>query len=68
MVDEVPVLEVQGKYSYTDTEGNVQSVAYTADETGFHPDPAILPVAPPVPVAIARALDWAKDHPYVEKE
>ncbi|XP_001600141.2 cuticle protein CP14.6 [Nasonia vitripennis] len=62
-------IAAQGSYSYTDPEGNVIEVKYIADENGFQPQGAHLPVAPAIPEAIQRALDWIAAHPQpVEEE
>lgn len=47
---------VRGSYRYKDPEGNDIVVTYTADENGFVPQGAHLPVAPPIPQAILEAL------------
>lgn len=39
-------LEVTGQFSYIGDDGIVYLVKYTADEFGFHPQGAHLPVAP----------------------
>ncbi|XP_046384745.1 endocuticle structural glycoprotein SgAbd-2-like [Ischnura elegans] len=49
---------VEGSYSYTSPEGVPISLRYFADETGFHAEGAHLPVAPPIPVAIQRSLEF----------
>ncbi|XP_034942411.1 endocuticle structural glycoprotein SgAbd-2-like [Chelonus insularis] len=59
---------VTGTVSYTDNDGTPFVLSYTADENGFHAYGDHLPVGPPVPPAIARALEYIKKHPYVEKE
>ncbi|KAK3908382.1 Endocuticle structural glycoprotein SgAbd-2 [Frankliniella fusca] len=43
---------VQGAYEWTSPEGRNDKVEYVADEIGFHPMAAHLPVAPGVPEAI----------------
>ncbi|XP_034949702.1 endocuticle structural glycoprotein SgAbd-4-like [Chelonus insularis] len=62
-----PAVVAQGQYSYTGDDGQVYSVSYVADENGFRPQGAHLPVAPPVPEAIARALEYIRSHPSVEQ-
>lgn len=59
---------MSGKFSYVDEEGATHAVTYTADETGYHPDGDTLPVGPPVPEAIARALKYIEEHPYKEEK
>ncbi|XP_026320570.1 cuticle protein 3-like [Hyposmocoma kahamanoa] len=49
-------IQAAGGYSYTGDDGQVYSVRYTADENGFQPQGAHLPTPPPIPEAIARAL------------
>ncbi|XP_065163128.1 endocuticle structural glycoprotein SgAbd-2-like [Atheta coriaria] len=58
--------EVQGAFKYTAPDGTPISISYVANENGFQPQGAHLPVAPtppPIPAAIARALDWIAAHP-----
>jgi hypothetical protein len=52
--DELQV--VRGSYRYKDPEGNDIVVTFTADENGFVPEGAHLPVAPPIPQEILEAL------------
>jgi Ni,Fe-hydrogenase III small subunit len=49
-------IAVRGSYRYKDPEGNDIVVTYIADENGFVPEGAHLPVAPPIPQAILEAL------------
>lgn len=56
-------IRVQGSFSYTDDNGNPISLSYSADETGFHPQGEHLPVAPPIPAAILRSLEYNAQHP-----
>ncbi|XP_014247087.1 endocuticle structural glycoprotein SgAbd-2-like [Cimex lectularius] len=46
----------QGSYTYTAPDGQVITLTWFADETGFHAEGAHLPTPPPVPAALARAL------------
>lgn len=46
-----------GSYSYTDPEGHLVSVKYTADEGGFRAIGAHLPTPPPVPPEVQKGLD-----------
>ncbi|XP_015114983.1 cuticle protein CP14.6 [Diachasma alloeum] len=58
---------VQGSYAYPDENGNLIQVTYTAGENGFQPEGAHLPVAPAVPEAILKALEWIAAHPEEDK-
>lgn len=60
-------VEAQGSYQYTAPDGTPISVQYVANENGFQPQGAHLPVAPEVPAAILRALDWIAAHPQKEE-
>ncbi|KAJ8942546.1 hypothetical protein NQ318_021948 [Aromia moschata] len=62
--------EVHGAVSYTSPEGIPIQLAYTANENGFQPQGAHLPVAPidtntppPIPPAILRSLEYIAAHP-----
>ena len=46
-----------GSYSYTSPEGTLITVKFVADENGFQPQGAHLPVAPQPSPAIVRALE-----------
>ena len=56
-------ISAQGSFSYTADDGTPISLSYVADENGFQPQGAHLPVAPPVPEAILKALEWIANHP-----
>ncbi|XP_060535411.1 cuticle protein 3-like [Cylas formicarius] len=47
----------QGSYSYTAPDGQQVSMSYVADEHGFHPQGSHMPVPPPMPEAIKRAVE-----------
>lgn len=54
--------QVQGGYSYKGDNGQIYTVQYIADEQGFRAQGAHLPTPPPIPEAIAKALEQnAKD-------
>lgn len=58
--------EVQGSFQYTAPDGTPITIQYIANENGFQPQGAHLPVAPtppPIPAAILRALEWNAAHP-----
>lgn len=49
--------KAQGGFSYTAPDGQQIAIQYTADENGFLPQGPHLPVAPPVPEEILRAVE-----------
>ncbi|EDW10132.1 larval cuticle protein 2 isoform X2 [Drosophila mojavensis] len=54
---------IQGSFSWVSPEGELIEVKYVADENGYQPSSASLPVAPPIPEAIQRSLEWIAAHP-----
>ncbi|VEN49936.1 unnamed protein product [Callosobruchus maculatus] len=73
--DEDAVEEVQGEVQYTAPDGTIIKLRYIANENGFQPEGDHLPKAPvdentppPVPPAIARALEYIAAHPQQEDE
>ncbi|CAB0017193.1 unnamed protein product [Nesidiocoris tenuis] len=46
-----------GSYSYTDPDGRIIAVKYTADEGGFRAEGDHLPTPPPVPADVQKGLD-----------
>ncbi|XP_011501510.1 PREDICTED: endocuticle structural glycoprotein ABD-4-like [Ceratosolen solmsi marchali] len=56
-------IQARGTFSYTAPDGAVIELEYVADENGFQPQGAHLPVAPVIPEGIQRALDWIATHP-----
>ncbi|XP_059059967.1 endocuticle structural glycoprotein SgAbd-2-like [Achroia grisella] len=53
----------EGSFSYTSPEGVPIQLTYVADENGFRPEGAHLPTPPPIPEAIARALQYIQSQP-----
>ncbi|XP_038210330.1 endocuticle structural glycoprotein SgAbd-2-like [Zerene cesonia] len=53
----------QGSFSYTSPEGIPIALTYVADENGFRAEGAHLPTPPPIPAAIARALQYIQSQP-----
>ncbi|XP_058447057.1 endocuticle structural glycoprotein SgAbd-8-like [Malaya genurostris] len=47
--EQAQVVVQTGSFSYPSPDGTQIDLKYTADETGFHPEGAHLPVAPAVP-------------------
>lgn len=56
-------ISAQGSYSYTGDNGTPIQLSYIANEDGFQPQGAHLPVGPEIPPAILRALEWIAAHP-----
>ncbi|KAF7286191.1 hypothetical protein GWI33_007151 [Rhynchophorus ferrugineus] len=59
---------LEGIVSWVDLEGHRHEISYVADENGYQARGADLPVAPEVPKAIVRALEWIAAHPEPEKK
>lgn len=55
--------ERTGRASWTAPDGQKIELTWTANEAGFQPAGAHLPVAPPIPPLIQRALEWIAAHP-----
>ncbi|XP_076256899.1 larval cuticle protein 1-like isoform X1 [Rhynchophorus ferrugineus] len=67
-IDQETAVVLQGSASWTDNEGNPHQLTYVADENGYQPQSADIPVAPEVPPAIARALEYNAAHPEQDGE
>ncbi|RZB40246.1 Chitin bind 4 domain containing protein [Asbolus verrucosus] len=50
-------MRAKGFFQYTGPDNVVYTVEYTADENGFNPVGNHLPTPPPIPEAIAKALE-----------
>lgn len=54
-----------GRASWISPEGVPVSFSYTADENGYQPVGDAIPVGPPTPALISRALEYIRTHqPY----
>lgn len=54
---------VQGAAQWTDPEGGLHQLQYVAGENGYLPSSADLPLAPEIPAAIRKGLEWNAAHP-----
>lgn len=52
-----------GEFSYTAPEGDKIQLTYVADQDGFQPQGAHLPVEPPVPEHVIKALEDIRANP-----
>ncbi|XP_032590743.1 larval cuticle protein 2 [Drosophila grimshawi] len=59
---------IHGSFSWTSPEGLPVNLNYVADENGYQPQSDVLPTSPPIPEAIARALEWIAAHPSTNEE
>ncbi|KAJ8929893.1 hypothetical protein NQ314_017358, partial [Rhamnusium bicolor] len=53
----------QGAFQWSAPEGEQIQIQYIADENGYQPVGSAIPTPPPVPAAIARALEYIAAHP-----
>ncbi|CAK1554320.1 unnamed protein product [Leptosia nina] len=60
---ENPAQVAQGQAQWTSPEGEVVSLQYTADENGYQVQGSHIPTPPPIPEAIAKALEFIRSHP-----
>ncbi|KAE8573246.1 endocuticle structural glycoprotein SgAbd-2 [Halyomorpha halys] len=54
---------ITGSYSYTAPDGTPVRINFIADEGGFRAEGDAIPTPPPIPVEIARALDYIRSLP-----
>jgi len=54
---------IHGDFGWISPEGEHVAISYVADENGYQPSGSVLPTPPPIPVEIARALEWIAAHP-----
>ncbi|ERL91284.1 endocuticle structural glycoprotein ABD-4 [Dendroctonus ponderosae] len=64
--EEGPIASVSGSVSWKDPEGNLHQLKYVADEKGFQAQGADIPISPPIPAEIAKALAFIAAHPEPE--
>lgn len=62
-VPEQEAQHAEGSYSYTAPDGTIISVTYVAGPEGFVPTGSHLPTPPPIPEAIAKALEYLRSLP-----
>ncbi|KAH1001916.1 endocuticle structural glycoprotein ABD-4 [Dendroctonus ponderosae] len=67
-VEQETPLVYQGSASWTDNEGTQHQLTYIADENGYQPQSPDIPVAPEIPAAIQRALEYNAAHPEQDGE
>lgn len=64
-IKDAETAEVVGSVSYIAPDGTPIRLRYIANENGYIAEGPHLPVAPAVPKAIIRALEWIASHPKV---
>lgn len=61
-VGQEAAIAAQGQFSWTSPEGVPVQITFIADENGYQPQGSALPVPPPIPEAIERALRYLAEH------
>ncbi|XP_026276145.1 larval cuticle protein 65Ag1-like [Frankliniella occidentalis] len=61
-------LNQQGSFSFVADDGQTYSITWVADENGFQPQGAHIPVPPPIPEEILKALEYNAAHPEEDEE
>lgn len=56
-----------GNAQWVSPEGEQIRLTWVADNNGYHPQGSHLPVAPPTPALIARAVQWILANPTAEE-
>lgn len=56
-------IAAHGSFQYVSPEGTPVKVTYVADENGFQPTGDHLPVPPPVPEHVLKAIEYINAHP-----
>ncbi|XP_055372647.1 endocuticle structural glycoprotein SgAbd-2-like [Condylostylus longicornis] len=60
--------QAQGSAAWTAPDGTPVQISYVADENGYQPSSDQIPTPPPIPDAIARALEYIRTHPSYEDQ
>ncbi|XP_067627245.1 larval cuticle protein 2-like [Eurosta solidaginis] len=59
---------IQGEFSWLSPEGKLIKVTYVANEQGYQPHGDLLPTPPPIPLEIAKSLQYLSTHPQKEEK
>lgn len=61
-------VSVSGSSSWTAPDGTPVKVDYVADENGYVASGAFIPVGPPAPAYVQKAIDYIAAHPSAESQ